>query len=656
MKKHFRLFLLLALIVTVFALTGCLGGIFGGKDDEPESGKSETTTAAPKPVAEQITLTDAYLASEGGMITLYTTEERTVEELVETEETEASAEETGKKEKNEDTEPSETEAPQPVYRQVQKDFLVSALELPRGTQVSSTNRIISVDGSTGALLTTFNSAMNEFVDDGYVIKCPDFFAEFVTQYQEVEYDGSTYLILPGFLTDDRSKLIHEETMYVRTSATIYEDAEGPAIASWARKGTALDIVDFDYCLETGAVHKYKVSFCSDVDGDVTGWVYAKYLVDNQEDADAPYNENGTFDIHKDRHYSYDLWGGSPATLDYYPYERTTFDTHEMLKDAMCMYLNCAAARYCDNYVEAAVDFGCNSVVVDLKDGVLAYESEVAREYCPTAYNSSYCPVDEYAASIQQMHDAGLYVIGRIVVFNDGDFAADYWEETIDSVYTSGTWPSAFSRACWEYNVRLAQEAIELFGLDEIQFDYVRFPESSWSISEYDGNANFRNRYGEEKAEGVQNFLFYATDQIHEAGAYFSVDVFGECASDYVTAYGQYWPAISNIVDAVSAMPYTDHYGRSQDTWSYPYSIMASFASDAAARQEEIPTPGIPRTWVTGYNTPYWDPVVFYGSDKLISQVQALYDNGLTGGFIPWNGPSSLGKYYDYAGAWSYDYQ
>ncbi|MCF0141811.1 MAG: hypothetical protein HUJ75_00370, partial [Parasporobacterium sp.] len=297
----------------------------------------------------------------------------------------------------------------------------------------------------------------------------------------------------------------------------------------------------------------------------------------------------------------------------------------------------------------------NAFVIDIKDERLAYESNVARELCPTAYDWAYTSMDVYKKAVQEIKDAGIYTIGRIVVFSDEDYADDHPEDCIESVYSGGQWPSAFDRDVWEYNVKLAVEAVEELGFDEIQLDYVRFPESSWQMSENDPDVDFKNQYGEEKAQAVQGFIFYAADKIHEAGAYLSVDVFGECAGEYVTAYGQYWPAISNIVDAISGMPYTDHYGET-DTWSYPYNIMATFASMAAERQKEIPTPAIVRTWITGYDTPNWDPVVVYDEEKLVDQITALYDYGLDGGFIPWHGASNINKYWQYAGIWSRDYK
>ena len=190
--------------------------------------------------------------------------------------------------------------------------------------------------------------------------------------------------------------------------------------------------------------------------------------------------------------------------------------------------------------------------------------------------------------------------------------------------------------------------------NEIQFDYVRFPENAYNMSQ-DASTDFKNVYVEDKAEAVQNFCMYAMDSIREAGAYFSVDVFGECADEYVTAYGQYWPAISNVVDAISGMPYTDHYGSAVDTWTNPYDIVYTFAEKAAKRQTEIETCAAARTWITGYNTPNWNPTVNYDESKLDAQIRALYDAGLTGGFIPWNGGSNINKYYEYSGIWSKDY-
>lgn len=458
---------------------------------------------------------------------------------------------------------------------------------------------------------------------------------------------------PYYMKDDDlavlwGDVVRETEVYVRTPATIYAEADGPAIASFAAKGSCLKVLGYDSLELNGCVNKYRVEY-QDSDGAAQGYVYGKYMTDTQEKADAVYNDNGVYDKVKKDKFSYNLYGGKASHLDYYPYERPVMEGNEFCSDARAMYLNCAAAVSPKNYIKIIEDTDCNAVVVDIKDGVLAYKSDVAKELSPRSYKSAYASVEKYAEGIEKLRETGVYLIGRIVVFNDPLYAKDHPEDCI-KYGGSSNWPSAFSRDVWEYNVRLAQEAVREFGFNEIQFDYVRFPENSYTMSKT-GGAKWRNRYDEEKGQAVQNFCFYATDQIHEAGAYFSVDVFGESAYGYMTAYGQYWPGISNIVDAISAMPYTDHTG-GEGAWTQPYRTMKNWGKRAKKQQDYLEHPAAARTWITGYNTPYWAPTEDYGEAELKAQIKGLKDAGLEGGFIPWNVVNSLEKYKQYKAIWN----
>ena len=469
-------------------------------------------------------------------------------------------------------------------------------------------------------------------------------------YVEIIEQDNSFFVNQDNLTVDKNKVVTETEKYVRTSATIYKNEKDSKIASFIKKGNKLEILDYDYIDDAGLVNMYKIK--SDAK---EGWVYRKYLVDTEEESQANYNENGVYDIHKDRKYYFELYGGKASTLDYYPYERVEFENNKLLKVAKSMYLNAGTISEIDSYLDIAQTSGVNAMVVDIKDGALAYPVEVAKEYSPTAYDTAINDFGEYQQAIKKIKDAGIYAIGRIVVFNDSHYGKDHPEECISSTASWQSWPSAYSRGAWEYNVELAKAAIKDMGFNEIQFDYVRFPETAYNMSQ-NSNTNFRNAYDEEKAEAIQNFLFYAVDQIHKEGAYLSVDVFGECSSEYVTSYGQYWPAISNIVDVTSSMPYTDHFGRNVDTWTNAYQTVYNWATGAATRQTEIPTPAIARTWITAYDTPYWNPTVVYNASKISDQAQALVDAGLDGGFITWHSASSLSKYYQIASAFSKDYQ
>ena len=471
------------------------------------------------------------------------------------------------------------------------------------------------------------------------------------EYTKIEYDNNNYYVNTNALVKNIKDVVLEKERYIRTSVTVYENENDSKIKSFIKKGNRVEVLGYDKLLEDGNVNMYKIKY-----NDSDGWVYSKYLVDSEDSAKEVYNVDGIYDIHKDRKFKgRELYGGKASTLDYYPYERVEFDNNKLLRNAKSMYLNAGVIGSIDSYLKIAKESGVNAIVVDIKDGALAYSSDVAKELSPTAYDTAINDNDVYKAAIDKIKDAGIYVIGRIVVFNDTHYGKDHPEDCISSSASNRLWPSAYSRGAWYYNVELAKEAVLKMGFNEIQFDYVRFPEDAYNMS-ISGNSDFKNKYDEEKAEAVQNFLFYATDQIHKVGAYLSVDVFGECSGEYVTAYGQYWPAISNVVDAISSMPYTDHFGRSVDTWTNAYQTVNNWAKGAAARQKEIPTPAVARTWITTYDTPYWKPTVIYGASKIEDQVRALYDAGLDGGFITWNSGSSLDKYEQIKSAFSKNYE
>ena len=481
---------------------------------------------------------------------------------------------------------------------------------------------------------------------------------FLLDGKDDEGSGKIYLVESGNLTDKKSEVVREKELYVRTPVTIYEKKKGPEIAGFAPKGTKLLVKGYTGLDDKGEVYKYEVQIAGGEDSaeeDLTrGFVYGKYLVRSQEEADAVYNENGEYDNAEKAKYDMELYGGSATDLDYYPYERTEIKGNKFCGEAKAMYLNYVAAMNNDAYIDIIKETGCNAVVIDIKSGALTYKSPVAEKLCPTAYNNAPVELDDFKAAVKKFSDEGIYTIGRITCFSDDYYAKDHPDACIKTGAAGSAWPSAYSREVWYYNVALAIESVKLMGFDEIQFDYVRFPEQAYEMSQ-DPGTDFRNRYNESKAQAIQNFCFYAADQIHEAGAYFSVDVFGECANGYVTAYGQYWPAISNIVDAISGMPYTDHFGDA-DTWSQPKAVMSAWAKKAALEQTRIPTPAAARTWITGYNTPFWSPSVTYDENKLREQVDALYEAGLNGGFIPWNSATPVETYSFYKGIWNYGRQ
>ena len=466
-------------------------------------------------------------------------------------------------------------------------------------------------------------------------------------YIKIKYNDEFYFINENNLTSDRTEIVKEKELYVRTNLTVYKDSASSKILSYIKKGEKLEVTGFDKVDKKGLVNKYKIKY-----NDITGYVYGKYLVKTKEEADKVYDENGIQEYMSNMGNS--LGGGTATHLDYYPYEKPKFENNKMPDEVRALYINSGAVKDIDSYIDFAINNNINAFVIDIKDNESpAYNSPVMKEYSPTNYQKAINEYEDYKSYVKKAKDAGLYVIGRITTFKDSYFVNDHKEVAITNSsgapfsHNGSYWPSAYNRYVWEFTVELAKEAVTEIGFNEIQFDYVRFPDRTTTL-EKNGTINLNNTYGEEKAQALQTFIMYACDEVHNVGGYVSIDVFGESASNYVTAYGQFWAAISNVADVISGMPYPDHfnahdYGISEVVWTVPYKLLNAWSKYVVSKQKVIPTPAVVRTWIQAYNT-VKEPSVVYNSDKVSDEIQALYDNGLTGGYMTWNSGSSLTKY------------
>lgn len=477
--------------------------------------------------------------------------------------------------------------------------------------------------------------------------------------KRIKLGSVTYYVDIENITSEKNKVVKEKEVYVRTPAVIYFKEDDSSILASTKKGEQLIVIGYSSLKEDGSVGMYKVTY-----NNKQGFIYSKYVVPTAEEASLTYNENGISDIHKART---DLYGGgNGGSLDYYPTEKNEIKGNTMPKETRTIYINGTVVQKIDDYILFAKENNINAFVIDIKENTIpAYASPVLSKLSPSNYKKAVNTFENYKSYIKRAKDAGIYVIGRISTFKDQYYVVDHPEDAImdtrnnNPFLHNGTyWPSPFSRSVWEYNVKLAVEAVQEMGFHEIQFDYVRFPDRT-SALEKSGAMDLRNGYGEEKAQAIQAFLMYAKDELRKVGAYISADVFGESASEYVSAYGQYWPAISNVVDVISAMPYPDHfnkneYGINEPVWTVPYTLLKTWGGHASKRQTEIPTPASVRTWIQAYNT-IKEPYVVYDAAKVSEQIQGLYESGLKGGYITWNAGSSLDKYKQIAPAFKKEY-
>ncbi|MBR2552726.1 MAG: hypothetical protein IKF05_07045 [Erysipelotrichaceae bacterium] len=463
-------------------------------------------------------------------------------------------------------------------------------------------------------------------------------------YKKAYYGEDELYILPEYLCTDPAEVVRETMVYPQYTTMLYESESGARIYDFLPTGTELEVVGYSG-LSDGEVDRYKVRY----EGQ-EGYVKGLEVATTKNEWPMP-------EVHKGRE---DQWGGGNAWDPEYPdLPKLKGPKTVMPEEVRALYLNRATPGNLDGYLELAAQSDINAFVIDIKesDGV-GYQSDVVKEFSPTAYEYALFDKQTYIDAVKKCHDAGLYVIGRIVTFKDDPLVADHPEyaladkNTGQPIMIAGSyWPSPFVTEVKEYNVLLAIEAIEDIGFDEIQFDYVRFPDRIDSIAD---RIDFRNEKGLSKIQGIYNFLMYARSEIHERGAYLAADVFGEASESYVTAYGQYWPCISGVVDVISAMPYPNHfsphaYGISEVVWTVPGQLLDRWGQDVVIRQSETINPAKVRTWLQCFDA-MQEPETAYDVNMINEQIDALYKNGLDDGYMTWNAPSNLTRYWNYVSA------
>ncbi|MFA5602785.1 MAG: putative glycoside hydrolase [Bacilli bacterium] len=484
-------------------------------------------------------------------------------------------------------------------------------------------------------------------------------------YNYIKVNNNAYYVNKNNLAKDKESIVLEKEIFVRTSTVLYEDKDTNNIYDVLKKGDKLEVVDYYGLNDNGTITTYKVK-----KDNKEGYVYGKYIVLSEKEALAHYKPDEIYKFHTIKGNT--LGGGSPANLDYYPWDKPVFKDNLMPDPVYAWYLNSSSSviNNVDKYISLAEDTKINAFVVDIKDNKMpGYKSEVMKEYSPTNYKKANNSFENYKNAIQKLKNAGFYVIGRITVFKDEYFVNDHPEYSMVKKGTNnpylhqGTyWPSPFQRSVWEFNVNLAKEAVEEMGFNEIQFDYIRFPDLI-KEPESQGLVDFHNDYNEEKAQAIQCFLMYARDQLHKLNVYLSADVFGESANGYVTAYGQYWPAISNVVDVISGMPYPDHfskyeYGFDVPVWTVPYDILTKWGSYVMLRQKEIKKPAKLRTWIQAYDVPPYKHSggLDVNAEYVYKEIKALFDAGLTDGYMTWKSNSDIEKYNSQLPAYQKDYK
>jgi hypothetical protein len=281
----------------------------------------------------------------------------------------------------------------------------------------------------------------------------------------------------------------------------------------------------------------------------------------------------------------------------------------------------------------------NSLVVDLKD-------ESGRVYYPSAVPLA----EEVGATrefyqltdiVEQLNERDLYMIGRLVTFQDPVAARARTDLAIQNpngtpfekngqYFLDATDPNAR-----RYALDLAQEACAA-GVHEIQFDYVRFPDGFGDSVVFDGGTAYLGAYNDPEAGAarvavISAFLQEARDLLNPMGCAVSADVFAIILSvPDDQGIGQRPEEISEVVDAISPMIYPDHYSDGSFGYEKPFDFPGEVVGAAlAAGMPRLGEIAIMRPWLADY---------YYGPAEVRAEIDAAEAFEL--GWMLWNANSN----------------
>ena len=281
----------------------------------------------------------------------------------------------------------------------------------------------------------------------------------------------------------------------------------------------------------------------------------------------------------------------------------------------------------------------NALVIDAKGdrGLTPYRSAARDAIGATAQLKEHAPLmQDFPALLAELHRQHLYLIARIVVFKDDPLADAHPDWTVRDANGKPwrdredlQWMDPFSHEVWQHNLDVAEEAARM-GFDEIQFDYVRFPDASglrFALPNTRGN----------RTAAIVGFLQAARARLAPYNVFVSADIFGYvCWNLDDTAIGQQIEVLGAPLDYISPMLYPSGF-----TWGLPGctnpvadpgQIVRRSLAEAVQRTK---LPGVRfRPWLQAFRDYAFDHRAFDAA-AIRAQVDAADAVG-TDGWMLWN--------------------
>ena len=287
----------------------------------------------------------------------------------------------------------------------------------------------------------------------------------------------------------------------------------------------------------------------------------------------------------------------------------------------------------------------NALVIDVKndEGLVAWKSDV--EIVNRVGSNWNTPMKDFDTLMNYLKEKEIYTIARIVAFKDPFFAKNNPDHAIQlnsgGVYLDRSgfaWVNPFDQYVWDYVISISQEAA-LRGFDEIQYDYVRFPDNA---KYYNPITYFPGRNDRDKDEAIRDFLLYAREKLDPYNVHVSADVFGVVThswDDKPEDIGQTWRMIANSTEYICPMIYPSHYGSGFYGFNvpdqYPYEVVRTALLEALERNAAQRNPAIIRSWYQGFTATWVKGYIPYEEDAIGKQIAAGVELGLNE-YIIWN--------------------
>jgi len=322
------------------------------------------------------------------------------------------------------------------------------------------------------------------------------------------------------------------------------------------------------------------------------------------------------------------------------------ETPESVKTIYMTACVAGTLNFRNDLVELIDETEINSIIIDIKDfsGTISFPTELLGS------TGTGCKAPDMKEFIEMLHDKGVYVIGRITVFQDPLYTKAHPELAVKKASDGSVWKDhkglsfveVGAKPYWEYIVDLSKES-KAIGFDELNFDYVRFPS--------DGNMkDIYFPFSEEiiksnpdtgKAIALEGFFKFLKEEMDKLDIVTSADLFGMTATNKDDLnIGQVLERALPYFDFIAPMVYPSHYPPNFNGWAnpndHPYDIIHFSMTEAVRRVEEMrastSTPQTVRDFISSDQLRTWIQDFDYGGDygpvEVRAQIQATYDAGL----------------------------